>query len=428
MNIKPHFKSLALILPIFWHLWLVFAGIFFISPEIFFYPYLTSKGFVPYQGLIDQHFPLLFFGPLNLSQLGVTNIQEAELLFIVLIILTDISFLLILSSKIKSLYQRLLLLLLFTNLQVILGGYHFWIETFILPLLLFGIYFLKKKNAASKYLGILFFSFVIGLRPTLLPFTAIIIWFLHELSLSVFLVFFSVPLLEVFWLYKNNLVSHFLTITSFNANYYATQARQLPSLRQSLLSFFALDTVFHQSHSLVCLLLILSGSIGAFPRFELYHLLPVLAIFPLFIPKRPLHIPIFLIISFFIVLYIRRPFISTNYYDSPALKKLSADIVGTYPSDKFYFFGGPDELYLLINQAPPGQFYLPSLPWYLSNKEFADKQIKALESNKETFVVTNNDSRLNNQTLLDYGQTVWQYIDQNYQKIGQIGQLSVYRR
>src|SRR5688572_28228100 len=100
MNTLRSKLNLALvILPIIWHLWLVFGDNFFLSPEITLYPYLTTKGLIPYQQLIDQHFPLLFFGPLNLAQFGVTSPSSALYLFIVLILLTDFGFILAVKDK-----------------------------------------------------------------------------------------------------------------------------------------------------------------------------------------------------------------------------------------------------------------------------------------------------------------------------------------
>jgi len=55
------------------HISLIYLRGYFLSGEFTLYPYLVSRGFLPYRDLIDQHFPTLLFGPFSLPAILTTN-------------------------------------------------------------------------------------------------------------------------------------------------------------------------------------------------------------------------------------------------------------------------------------------------------------------------------------------------------------------
>src|SRR3990172_1903049 len=71
LNGKSAFYLLIVI--IFVHLLILLKLVFFPFPELFYYPYLTNNGLIPYKQIHDHHFPLLFFLPVNLATLCMTN-------------------------------------------------------------------------------------------------------------------------------------------------------------------------------------------------------------------------------------------------------------------------------------------------------------------------------------------------------------------
>ncbi len=430
MNIR-RLDRLLLVLPFLWHLYLVFGSFFFVSPEISLYPYFVSKGLLPYIHIIDQHFPLLFFGPLNLSQISINSPSSVLILFIAIIGLTDLGFLLNLVRTTKNLLSRFFLFWLFVNSQIILAGYHLWIESFALLFIVWSIYYLNSSGTIKRGIGAVLLSLVIGLRPTLSPLILAVLYLQNFITPLSLLILSIVPSLELFWLVKNHLLEDFLITLDFNTSYYLPLASKLPSFREILLTFVVFLHLFLNRPSIKIIILFLFASAAAYPRFELYHLLPVVGLLSLILEsKTNLKLLAFLfLITSLLVVYLRRPFQPTNFYYSTSLDQIATQIqVINSTRHSIYFFGGPDQLYQLTNTLPPSNLYLPSLPWYLANEQYVKKQIKALQSDRSALVAINRESQLNGISLLDYGQPIWQFIQQNYIFIDQIGPLSLYRR
>ncbi len=422
------FSTLLLPLAALYHLCLVFGGFFFLSPEISLYPYLFTKGLVPYQQLIDQHFPLLFFGPINLAQIGVTSPTKTLILFSVVLLLIDLGF--FLSIKKQKQIARITLLIVFVNLQIVLGGFHLWIETFTLLFLVWAFFFLSLKRKGLIFISGLLFGFVIGLRPTLAPFVILLLLPYSQNWKTLLPSLFFIPLLEIGWLFKNQLFDQFLSITQFNATYYLELATRYPTPKELVLSFVVIIITFTLSSSIRTLLLVILASFAAYPRFELYHLLPILVVFTIASSKTKKTVKFLLPIIFvttILAFYIRRPLIPHNFFYPSSLYQTAKQLQQEYPSSHYYFFGGPDQLYQLTNTLPTGNLYLPSLPWYFKNPEFVKQQVKALVDDPDSLVIVNQASELNGQSLLDYGQPVWRYIDSNYIQIGKIESLLIYQ-
>jgi len=75
---------------IFAHLLYLQALTFYPYPELFTYPYLVTKGFLPFRDILDQHFPTLLDLPINLWTLGMQTELSAKLVFFALIALTHV--------------------------------------------------------------------------------------------------------------------------------------------------------------------------------------------------------------------------------------------------------------------------------------------------------------------------------------------------
>lgn len=400
-----------------------------LSPEISLYPYLISRGLIPYQNLIDQHFPLLFFGPFHLGQLGVTTPQASLILFFVILLLTNL-------FAFLKLKKNLLFFILFIVFQLVLRVQTFWVESFILFFLVIYFYFNDLKSNIFSLIAALSLSFIFGLRPTLLIFCLFLILVNSRQKLIHFIALPLIFLLEIIWLLKNQLFLVFLEIQGFNVNFYAKYGVLDPTIKEIVLItsiFFILAIIAFSNKKIfkvgilsLCLLVLV------YPRFGLPHLLPLSALI-LFVAPTKTHpwlkkITIFWII--FALISIRRQFTAPldNYYYPPKLYTQASYLATHYePNTNYYFFGGPDQLYQLTNTTPIGGYYLPSLPWYFKNPVFVEDQISALSNHPQSLVVVNRASSLAGVSLLDYGQPIWNYIDQNYQKIDQVDNLEIYQ-
>src|SRR3990167_11274587 len=82
--------SIILFLIIITHIFLLSKLVFFPYPELFVYSYLTKQGLIPYKQIFDQHFPGIMFFPVNLATLGIDTPQEAQILHLGIVILTQV--------------------------------------------------------------------------------------------------------------------------------------------------------------------------------------------------------------------------------------------------------------------------------------------------------------------------------------------------
>lgn len=409
------------------HLFLVFGGTYFLSPELTVYPYLVSRGLQPYINIIDQHFPLLFYGPLNLTQLNLITPQSTQILFVLVIIATDL-------FAFLSLKKRPFVFLSFILIQFLLGGNTLWIESFVLLFIAGYFYFNDLNFNWSQIVGGLFLSLSLGLRPTLVPFVLLLVIFTSKNKLKTLLLLPIIPLVEIIWLLVNHLWNDFYQLMFFNAEIYTRLSLVLPSRNEIIIFLLAITPLLILGYSakkfIPTSLLILSLLVLGYPRFDLSDLLPIAGIIIYFSTAKLKKIHILIIPWIIIILgfiFIKKFAYKPNNFYYPASIYQSADrITKLNKGQPIYLFGGPDQLYVLTKTSPTGDYYLPSLPWYFAQKNFVDQELSALKQNPQDLVVVNQQSLVGGVSLLDYGQPIWQYIQANYSKIDTINNLDIY--
>jgi hypothetical protein len=417
MNTK-HRKIFPILTIVLIHIFLICQGGYFLSPEFTVYPYLTSIGLKPYLNIIDQHLPVIFFGPLSLPSFLTQNPQPLLALFLSLTALTDVLFFTNLKkNKIKN---SILWTALFATSMFIFGGNTLWLETLIVPLIL--LLFLFKS---TFFLGFLL-SLVILIRPTLAPAVLLLLIFKKtKLSRSLVAGFFFPLLITLTYLVHHQLLPSFLDLFfNFNANYYSALAGKLPSLRQiALVGLIILPALFRQKP--LAIFIILLSLLPAWPRFELTHLQPAIALaIYLYATNtsfiRHSAVPRILIIIL-LILSVRK--ITTanygNFYLTPETLQ-AGNYLKTTNQDQLFVLGGSDLLYPLSGKTPAGEYYLPSLPWYYANPNFVLRQIEALSKNPNALVVINT-------PLASFTQPVYQYILGQYSRIHTVGSYQVYK-
>lgn len=429
MNLKlPKSAGLitAVLLVVLHLVFIVFRG-YFLSPEFTVYPFLTAHGFLPYANLIDQHFPALLFGPFSLPARLTVNPQPLLWLFLSLTAATDL--LLFFSTS-------LVWLLLWIAASAWFSGNTLWFETFIV--LLFSlILFLRSSRrplislARGFLLGLLFL-----LKPALLPALAIFLILTGPFSLPFLLAGFLLPILvTALYLFKFQLPTAFFDLTvRFNREYYLPYAAKLPSLRQILEAsavFFPIAFVLVARRRFLAILLVIFAAVLAYPRFEYVHLLPALflAIYALSQIKIKNTGPLFLFLAvlfvFTFVKAVGRGY--GNFYLSAQTQKAALYLRGL-PGTSLYLLGGSDLLYPLTDRVPPFFTYLPSLPWYLKNPNFAKRVVDALKISPGTPVLVDGSASVDGVNIQESSGPIWFYIKDNYQLVETIGNYRIYQR
>lgn len=410
------------------HLAWVFAGTYFLNPEITLYPYFVSKGLTPYVTLIDQHFPQLLFGSLNLSLLGITMPSAAPYLFAALIVIADLSvaFLLYRHSS-----PRRDLLLLFVLLFITLDGRSLWLETFALSFTALSLALFSASNPYLRHLGLLVLSFTVGIKPQLLLLSILLsAQFAFPPVAWLLLLFF--PALQFLYLHFSGLWPAFLNLLEFNARYYAPLAAKLPTLRQLLLvSLVSLPPLPLIKKPILYLLAIASVLVLSYPRFEILHLQLLSLVIVFFLLRHSRKFAVLILPAYlFILLLVSARYLSVsprNFYYPPSLYSQAQDLASLKPSS-IYILGGPDQLYQLTSLLPPGNLYLPSLPWYHADSRFVSRQLTALKDHPEALVSVNTAASVDGRPLAEYASVALDFVKTNYVQIGRIGDLDIYQR
>ncbi len=426
------FLVITFILGSSFHLFFTFTSAFYIFPEISLYPYLITKGLTPYTQLIDQHFPAIFFGPFNLSFFSITTPTSALYAYLAVLLLTNLGALLLINKKLSQKVDKLLVFAGFIITYILLSSGNFWLESFILLFLIWGLYLFFHPSSWAKVISGLLFGLALGTRPTLLLFFAILVYQKRKsLGSSFILASALYPLSQLIWLTANQLWPSFLQLMQFNSSFYISLSSKAPNFNHLIITLLVLLLVFivHKKDQLVLLLIFFATlSIGAYPRFELIHLLPaaltILILLPSKVNKKLLLGWVALSLSLLVYIH---PFKSINFFNPSSLQTTAAQIESKTNLDQLYILGGPDQLYQLTNSTPTGNIYLPSLPWYHANPDFVQKQINALKNNPQAPVIINTQSSLGGVGIKKYASSVLQYVYQNYQMTDSVGPLHIYK-
>jgi hypothetical protein len=411
---KYFFLPSALIL----HVVLIFARGYFLSSEFTLYPYLVSRGFLPYQNIIDQHFPSLFFGPISFPSFLTINPWPLLGVFILTLCLTDIFFYFsLVRFKVK---QPLVWLVLFIVSSVYFSGYVLWVETFVNLLLSLWLFLSFSHNSLRRFVSGLLLSQILLLRPTIAPALLVLFFSFSGLSWSLFfggLVGFAVPIL---FLFRQGILPDFYRLAvQFNGQIYPKEALVLPFKKQiaTLLLWLAPTLYLIVKNKKNLFLITLIGILFlAYPRFGYEHLQPLFLTTVLFwalLVKKPGVLAYLFIFVFFclnLVSAIRHPY--GNYYLTPEVQAAAVQIKAI-PGQEIYFLGIPDLLYQLTDKIPPNYTYVPSLPWYLRQPDFQDKIISSLQ-NSRAFVLVDFQSQVDGQNIASSSGKVIEYIKMNY--------------
>ena len=412
------------------HVALIFARGYFLSGEFTLYPYLVSRGFLPYRDILDQHFPTLLFGPFSLPAFLTANPWPLLALFLGTLILTDIFlFASLIRFKVKL---PLVWLVLFIVSSVYFSGYVLWIETFVNLLISLWLFLSFSKNNLRRFVSGFLLSQIILLRPTIAPALLVLSFTFSSLSWSLVLggiIGIAVPALFIF---RQGIFPDFYHLAiQFNKEVYPKEAMTFPGIREIafLLIWLApvvISVIKNKKFQYLAILLLLLPL--AFPRFGYEHLQPLYLLAVVFAaitsnkPKLPVYVFIIIFFCLNLVSAIRHPY--GNFYLNKEVQEAASEIK-LLPTQEIYLLGAPDILYQLTGKIPPNYTYVPSLPWYLHQKDFQKKIIASLETSKIP-VIVNPNAQVDGQNILTESQTVFEYIKMNYAEGGNIGSFQLF--
>ncbi len=410
-------------------LWLIGQLTLFLTPEFSVYPYFVVHGLKPYLDIIDQHFPVLFYGPFNLTGFDLYLPSNLVFVFLGISALANLAFWQLVKPKVKTLLELGAVQLGFILALGLLAVNHLWLESFAMLFTLAALWLLQIPRSWGKLFAGALLCLAVFTRVTLAP-LLLLLWLPYRRSRSLLLGAAVVVAWIFIWLWQNHLLIPFREMLLFNRQY-AAEAAQLPSRSDLIrLSWVIIWVWLLLKPKLSVVLATFAALIPTFPRFELFHGL-LLASLPAGLNLKKLHVSpaylLWLLPGLFLVIRQTGRELDINFFYPDQLYQ-QAQAIKHYDADRIYFFGGPDQLYLLTNSLPPDNFYLPSLPWYHHRPDWISRQLAALDNHPQALVVVNRDSRIGDQNLLDYSQLLYQFIRSKYQLVETIDQLEIWTR
>lgn len=413
------------------HVLLIFLRGYFLSIEFTLYPFLRSHGFLPYQDIIDQHFPTLMFGPFSLPAFLTANPWPLLAVFLLVLCLTD---LILYATLIRfGVKLSLVWVVLYILSSVYFSGNVLWLETFVNLLLVSWLFLSFSKRSVTSLVSGLILSQIILMRPTIFP--AILLIFLGlslPFSLSLMAGFLLGLLIPGGYLVRFGLWDHFFRLAlDFNGRVYPLAAGLKPSLRNMLtLGLWlapATYTLLKNKKTFLVLSLLAFFALIV-PRFGYEHLQPLFlstVIFWAIQAKKPtIFVYLYIVLLFLINLIsaVRHPY--GNYFLTPEVVRTS-QWVKKLPGNTIYLLGASDIIYPLSGKYPPNFTYLPSLPWYLSQKDFTDKVINSLTGGY-TPVLVDYDAMVDGRNVVESSGPILEYIKMNYTEGGAIENYVLY--
>jgi len=286
--------------------------------------------------------------------------------------------------------------LFFVVVSLYFGINFFWIETFCLLFLAIFLASVNQNDRKNLILSGLAAGLIVITRPVLAPGLFLLTLFSKKQKTfhPLFLLSSLLPfLITLSYLFYHNIFTDFIGLFfNFNTTNYLQDATKLPALRQLFFTtLLFLLTIFmtYKNKKIRFALPLILFLLPAYPRFEMFHLLPFTLlsswlIFSSKIKKQNLT-PILIVLAVFSLLVLAK--ISRaqygNFYYNRNLKTLT-QFINSLEVDTIYLLAAPDLLYVTTNKLPPNNFYLPSLPWYLKNPVWQDRQINSLKQSPQT--------------------------------------------
>ncbi len=439
-----NYSFFLLVILIIGHSFILVKLVFFPYPEFFILPYLTNAGLIPYKEIVDQHFPGLFFLPLNAAVLGLSDAGVARIWLIVITAINNLFIFLIARKISKSEFVALLASVIFTFWHPFWGGWVLWIDSFI-PLILLPAFYLSyriinSKNTDFRKLTILLgfiFSLGVILKQITLPIAGSIplLLFFYFRDKKIFLYFFAgfapLLLLMVFYFYRLGILTDFIYWAGiFNAETYvhmSKKAPEYPSLFQMIISYSPIlffPLIKNRKAAILLCVFIFWTLLAVTDRFDSNHFqpsLPFLAIGLALVLQQYFSVKRFLV-YFLIYLVLSFNFVYKDYqkqvrdeviiYDQKMINLSNTVKEYITSGDEIFVFGVNPLLYYLTNTIPAGRFLVFQMPWYITILE--DRSIEVLESSKPQLIVRDKKFNIDGESITEFAPKISEYIDENY--------------
>ncbi|MGB6881997.1 MAG: glycosyltransferase family 39 protein [Microgenomates group bacterium] len=381
-------QKAILVIFLLFHLFLIIRLQFTAWPEMTLWPYLITKGWLPYKDIAVVHTPLLFVDLTILYKLFGVGLWQLKIYTWLLILLTDVLIFYV-AKEIWSKKIAICSMLLFIPLQLFYEGNGLWFDLALVPIALIIFYFVKKKEYlwAGVFWALAFLTkqtaFWFLLPVGLMFFPNEVFEKIKKFILGICIVFFPTLLIIwaigilpdfIYWAFKFGIG----TLPKASGQVNLPTIRQLATSLLPFSVFIFLPFVQKRKKDLILVVWAICGFLGAFPRFELFHFqpaLPFLAIgagmvFVNIKKFKPVFNHLLLGYALLILVLVSRSFAREwgrgNRFFEPEVVNLASYVKeNTEPNDKIYVLNAWDSIYAWSDTLPAVMPWIPHLPWYM---------------------------------------------------------------
>ncbi len=414
------------------HLFLLVQLKFTAWPETLLWPYLIDKGWMPYKDIAIAHTPLMLAVLAVFCKIFGVGILQLKFFTWILILGIDLLVFGIV-KKLWNVKSALITVSAFIFWQLFFDGNGLWFDLFMMVSVLSSYYFLKKKKYfwvgifwvlafISKQTAV-WFLLPIGLELTdksLKP----LIGFIKGATLTLIVFVLSLGAFGMLPSFINWAVKFGIFILPN-----AQGQIQLPDLKSLVISVFPflmfIPLIWKTGKKNLNLLLwTFAGSLGAYPRFEYFHIqpaLPFLAIasaLTLTSSKNNKLIKIFVILYILGSIYLFANFFMRNWGEGTRFFETNVSDVTGYvksnskPGDAIFVMNWWDSIYPLTGTLPATAPWVPQLSWYQEVSGIQEKEVEDLKISKPKLILLQEYSGTG---LASYKpQKVYDYVIANY--------------
>jgi hypothetical protein len=416
-------------------------------PEMTLWPYLITRGWLPYHDITIAHTPLLLLKLAVFYKIFGVGIMQLKIFTWILILALDFLVFWI-AKKLSSSKTALITLSSFVIWQIFFDGNGLWFDLFMGMIILISYYFVKRKNYLmagifwvlafiSKQTAIWFLlpiglEMVQGTERKIQPFKRFIIGVLVVSFLFV-LILWLLGVLPDFYNWAINFGIFILPKAQGQV--------QLPDIKNLIVCVFPflifIPLLWKTGKRNINLLVwAITGSFGAYPRFEYFHFQPAIPFLAmatgLFLSDGVLKgkfVRVFIILYILGSLYLFGGYFMRNFNEGTRFYEIDVQDIASYiksntnHDDKIFIINWWDNIYALSDRLPAIDPWVPQLSWYTETPGIQEKMVGDLSISKPDLIILNPYSESGLSAYIP--EKVYNYVLQNYELKNTIDNIEI---
>lgn len=466
MNKKNYLLLVGILLI---HVFLLVYLKFTAWPEMILWPYLITKGWLPYSDIAIAHTPLAIFDLAIFYKIFGTGVLQLKIFTWSLVLLSDILIFFVVKKLWKDGTLRdkkaaFLSLIFYILWMLFYDGNGFWFDLYMGILAFCSFYFARSRKwlLTGVFWGLSFISKQTAIWFLIPIILEMVINLQHHyvrnnvinyrLLASKFMRFvagvFIVAIIFITVLGFFGILSDFWNWAFRFGIFILPKAQgqiQLPDVRTlfvalapfaifiSLFFRFESSAIKHQSLINLCLWAV-AGFMGAYPRFEYFHFQPAvfyLAIVGALVLSEKknilikIFIPLYVLGSIYLIFtyFIKNLNEGTRFYEKEVTEVVDYVKYNTQKGDRIFVLNYWDNIYALTDTLPSTNPWVPQLSWYMEQSNIQEEMVKDLISDPPKLIVY--------KPYTSYGlssyvpKKVYDYVVENYKIAGNIEGIAI---